>query len=173
MSRRAATPFDALLGLQPPASLPKTTAAKVVVSGQPVTDVRQIDKLLDADDPLRTELRRAVGSSRNRSRYQRQRTDPETMASRAAREEAARADRQAYHAAYRADPKNKARHRELATAWARRNYHSDPEAARAKSRAWYQANREAILARAKAKRDAKKAAKAATQLTANDERNDA
>lgn len=58
MSRRA-SPFDALLGLQPE-HLPETAQMTVVISGRRVTDPIQLDQLLDEDDPMRTRLRHAM-----------------------------------------------------------------------------------------------------------------
>lgn len=158
-----ATPFDGLLGLVP-GQLPKTKSGRVVVAGQAVTNVTKIDALLGADDPARQELREAVrAKAKARSRKRNPRNDTEE-----ARERNREYMRQ-YMAVWRAKPENQARERELKAAWKRRQYHADIEAARAAQREWYARNREAVLARNKAKKLAARQAKA-KPVNPNDER---
>lgn len=77
MSRRTATPFDALLGLQPPARLPSAASTTVVVSGRRVTDPCQLHHLLGDDDPLGTRLRSTMVCRCNAVQGQRDRRDRE------------------------------------------------------------------------------------------------
>lgn len=189
MSKRpkiTASPFDGLAGLMP-VRLPKTASSRLVVEGKPITDVRQLGALVDSDEAERlAELKAGLKLSRNQARYQKQRQDPEAMAARDARAEQAKAERREYMRKYR--QVNRDRIRERQTAWERRSYRADPEAAAAKARAWYlenqekaraqareryQRKREQILARAAEKRAEKRAqalaaaaaARAATPFT--------
>lgn len=157
MSRAVASPFDQLLGIKPGLA-PRSTSTTVVVQGEKVTDVRQIDKLEDEPE-VAEQLRREARAARAAASYQRDRQDPEKMAKRQAWLDANREKRRAYMEAWRI--RNRDRLRELKRDWAKRNYHADREAAAERTRAYYAANREAILAKLKAQRDAAKAAKAA------------
>ena len=159
-----ANPFDQLMGLVP-VRLPNSPSMVMVVDGKRITDMRQItqpttDGLANAAEFDEAEqLRREVIRARNRARYQRQRLDPVHMAKRQAWYEANRAEVRAYNKVYKAE--HQARMRELQSAWAKRQYHQNPDLARARALAYYAANREQILATCKARRTAVKAAKAA------------
>jgi hypothetical protein len=160
MSSALANPFYQLLGIMP-RSLPLTCNSTVVVQGKKITDVRQIAKEEDDADHvagLRLEVRRA----RDRDRYQRERQDPEKMAKRRAWLDANRAKALEYQRSYRA--KNKDLQRQLAREWAKQKYHADLEMGRQKQRDYYAANRERILARLKADRDAARAEKQAKAI---------
>lgn len=184
MSKRpkiTASPFDGLAGLAP-VRLPKTTSSRLIVEGKPITDVRQLSALVDSDEAERlAELKAGLKQARNQARYQKQRQDPEAMAVREARAEQAKAERREYMRKYRAASRDRIRERQ--SAWERRSYRADPEAAAARRRDWYQANldkareqarqryqrkREQILARAAESRAKKRAEKlAAEQARAN------
>jgi hypothetical protein len=162
-----ANPFAQLLGVKAH-KLPKTASSTVVVAGKKVGDERQIKKLLgvqgeaptDDNAQERAEAARQAKLRKTaywRAKYQQDRQDPAKIAKREAYEEAHREERRAYMAEYR--KRNRERQRELARDWARKNYHLNTDECRAKARAYYQANRERILADLKAQREAAKAAK--------------
>jgi hypothetical protein len=162
-----ATPFDALLGLLP-ARQPKSAGSTVVVSGQKVNDVRQIDAALRdpyADDDWATQSARRLRAEFNRAkdaaRYQADRCDPVKMAKRKAWADA-NPDKVAEYRR-RNRERNRERNRKMATDWARRAYQQDPEPRRAARRAWYERNRDKVLAKMKAKRDAARQARQAAQ----------
>lgn len=158
-----ASPFGALLGHKI-TKLPASSRATVVVAGEVVQDVRQIDARLrdpcEADDwstAAARRLRAEVARAKARARYQSDRMDPAKMAKRKAwadqNPELVREYRR------RNRTRNAERNRELQNEWARQNYHADIEAAQAKARDYYARNRERILAGLKAKRAADKASK--------------
>lgn len=162
-----ATPFDALLGLKP-GRLPHSKSTTVVVAGEKVTDVRQIDrKLVDAerdDDGAIAEARRLraeTQKARDAARYQADKADPVKMAKRKAWADANPEKVAEYRRRNR--KRNRDRNRKLGTDWARRAYHENPEPFRAATRAWYERNRDKVLARLKAKRDAARQAREAAQ----------
>lgn len=171
-------PFAQLLGLQP-GRLPKTARAQVVMDGRPVTDLRQIRAAVDGDEQRSAELRQAVKQARNSTRYQTDRTDPEAMAARQARQDEAREARRDYMRRYRAE--NRDRIRELQRNWnraqylldpaaaaahRREQYHANPDHERALARARYQRNKAVILPRIKARRTAARDAAAQAHATA-------
>lgn len=160
MSRRKATPFDGLFGVTPK-RLPGSAGVTVVVAGQPVRDVREIERRLvdaDRDDDAVAEarkLRAAVEKARERAHFQRQRvngTDHHTRGNDVPQEAA---ERREYMRQWRR--RNRKHLREYGAAWARETYRQDPQRFRDATRRYYERNREAILARMKAKRDAAKA----------------
>ena len=159
-------PFAQLLGVKP-GRLPKTASAKVVMDGKPVTDLRQIRAAVGDDAERSAELRQAVKQARNSTRYQTDRTDPEAMAARQARQDEASEARRDYMRRYRAE--NRDRIRELQRNWnraqylldpaaaaahRREQYHANPDHERALARARYQRNKAVILPRIKARRTA-------------------
>jgi hypothetical protein len=146
-------PFAQLLA-EPLPRLPRTPRVSVVVDGKRVTDVRQIE----VDDPAERErLSKAVRSAKAAAKYQQIRQNPDRMAKRKAWEAANAEKRREYKRAY--DERTKDHQREQKAAWARRNYAAHPEEMRARSQDYYQRNRERILAKAKARNAAKRAAK--------------
>jgi len=149
---KRAGPFDHLLGMQREL-LPKSASVAVVVDGKRIDDVRQIDP----DD--RRSYERQVRRAKDAARYQRDRQQPEKMATRQAWLERNREKVREWKRVY--DQQNKVRQRGQKAAYQRRKYASDPEACRAATRAYYERHREEILAKKKAQRDAKKAAAAA------------
>lgn len=160
--KRAAQPFDALLGVAP-ARAPKSRGVTVVVAGTVVTDVRQITQLLGADETDVQTLRAATQAAISAARYQAARGNPEAMAKRKAWAEQHREERREYMRQYR--EANRERLKAGKAAWARRKYQLDPGARAAESRKYYAANRDAVLARAKAKRDQAKQTTPATPTT--------
>lgn len=149
-------PFAQLLAPRP-IRLPKSDHISVVVDGQRITHVRQLR--LDDEDERARALRDKLRAAKDAQRYQRERADPQAMAKRQAWLEANREKRRAYKKAYDADPRNKQRQREQKTAWAKRNYHADPDRARQVQREYYRRNREKILAKLQAKREASRKAR--------------
>jgi hypothetical protein len=168
-------PFAQLLGLKP-GRLPATASSRVVVTGRTVTNARLLEEALGtrrrrdaaADEPpdagdqaeadaLRRELQRAY----YRQRYQRERQNPERMAKRQAWLEANRDKVRAYKKAY--DERMRDHLRETKAAWARRKHAENPQPAREAARRYYERNREAILAKSKAKTEARRAERAATK----------
>lgn len=161
MKRKAATPFDQLLGLAP-RQLPATPSVTVVVAGQRVDTVAQIDgALVDADrddDHAIAEARRLgkhLRRAKARASDKRYLSDP---ANKARRQDWIKRhpERMAeYRAAHRE------RHREQirkdAAEHFKRMYYADIEASRAKGRAYYHANRERILEQTRARKAAKAA----------------
>lgn len=148
MSKTKATPFGALLGIAPPVRQPKGASVTVVVGGQKVDDARCINnEQAGGDNDLRRALQKAASQARRRARDQREREDPEAMARRAARQEREREARREYMRKYREQ------HREAIratnTAWSRRKYHQDPEAAAQRARDWYAANKDKARAQAR------------------------
>ena len=164
--QRTANPFAHLLGTQI-GRLPKVAAVEVVVNGRRITDVRQLNQQaaladdevdLAVDEQAETaRLKRELQRAKDRARYQRDRQDPAKMAARQAYYEANKAKVKAYKKAY--DKKHRAAIRVQKKEHARRAYQADPEKHRQASRDSYARNRDAVLARAQAKRDAAKAAK--------------
>lgn len=146
-------PFAALFQ-PPPARLPKTASQQIVHEGKRIAKSARIERKEDVDAAA---LRRERDRAYFQQRYQRERQNPEAMARRAwheANKERVRAYKKAWDAAH-ADEQ-----RQYKAEWAKRKYHASPEAAeraRESSRAYYQRNREQILARLVAKAAAKKA----------------
>lgn len=152
---------DMLLGATRVA-LPRTAGTTVVVEGKRITDVRQLvveDKDPDELARLRSEVRRA----KERAYYHQHKHDPEFQAKRAAYAERTREERRAWKREY--DQRTKERQRKQKTDWARRNYVIAPDKQRAASKAYYERNREAILARRKASQKAKREAARAAEGT--------
>lgn len=145
-----ANPFAALF--EPPrARKLKSANVDVRISGQKIKDAR----LIPEDDPEeKARLKKELQRARARAKYQQARQDPEKMAKRHAWYEANKEKVKAWKKAY--DKKNKKRVNEQKSAWAVRNYHKDPEAARKKQREYYAKNREAILAKLAVQRAAAK-----------------
>ena len=157
MSKRAAMPFDALLGLTR-LRMPQSRSTTVVVAGEKIADVRQIERKLvddERDDDIAIaearKLRAEIDRARQAARYQADKLDPAKMAKRKAWMEANPEKVAEYRRRNR--ERNRDRNRKIAADFARRKYHTDPEAARAKARAWYQCNRDRILARLKQQRE--------------------
>lgn len=163
MSKFAAQPFGPLLGIKPQ-SLPKSMGSRVVVDGRVIGDVRQIrhdapeDRHADDESDIQAK-RKAVIKARAAAKYQLTRQDPEKMAKRRAWYEANRAKVIAYKREW--DRRHHEQVRQCKNAWAKANYHANAERMCQLTRDWYARNREAVLARSKAKRDAAKAVKAA------------
>lgn len=117
-------------------------------------------------EALAQQLRRERQLQWYRERYARKKQDPAFLERKRARERAARPKRRAYQAKWEA--RNADHVRAYKTQWAqlqRANETPEERAARRavqreKERAYYAANRELILAKAKAKRDQKRMAKA-------------
>lgn len=154
----AATPFSQLLGLAPPA-LPVVASVSVVVAGQRITRVEQVDALVvdaDRDDDVAIyEARRLaeqVRKAKRRANDKRYRESARAKEVRAAWM-AANGDKMKQYRDDHRRRKGKAWAKEQAEDFQRR-YWSDPEAARAKNRAYYHANRERILAAMRARREA-------------------
>jgi hypothetical protein len=154
---KAAHPFAALLGVAAPARLPITCSVQLVMDG------KRVDRMTRAKavgDDAATKLRKVQKAVH----YQKLRQDPEAMAKRQARAEANAERMREYQRVYRET------HREhlnkLKRDSVRRSFLRDPEAYRAKSREYYAANREKVLARMKARRDEAKAQKQAAQEAA-------
>ncbi|MFN3302784.1 MAG: hypothetical protein ACK44A_03590 [Roseateles sp.] len=154
---RGAHPFDGLLGVKLGRKPKPAERATIVVNGRKVKTVSDIASAApepEDAEAIASELRRA----RNRARYQADRQNPEAMAKRKAWYEANRDKVRAYKKQW--DEKNKDRCRAAQNAWAKRDYVADPDKHRQRQRAYYQRNREKILAKLKEKRDAAKAARA-------------
>lgn len=144
--------------------LPATTSGMIVINGCKITDARQIKRTerdpakaepLDADDLQRIDdLKREVERARNRQRYQRDRQDPVKAAARAAYVEAHRDELQRYKLQYRID--NRDRIRAVQASWAARQRVIDRDTFNARQRRYYERNREAIIARGKTQREARK-----------------
>ena len=154
--KRPAGPFDALLGVPPPPTA-NTGSAVLVVAGLRVgnrQDVRAVAAAM-SDGPFAAQLeaqRLAAELCRVRSaqRYQREKADPVAMAKRQAWAE--RNKDKCREAIRRWRAKNMLENREYQKAWAKRRYHEDPQAFCAKQRAYYAANREAVLKRLRDKK---------------------
>ena len=123
-----------------------------------VADVRQIERKLvddERDDDIAIaearKLRAEIDRARQAARYQADKLDPAKMAKRKAWMDANPEKVAEYRRRNR--ERNRDRNRKYAADFARRQYHTDPEAARAKARAWYQCNRDRILARLKQQRE--------------------
>lgn len=152
----AAHPFAQLLGTQI-RRLPKAAAPLLRIGGQVITDARQINRIgLDPIEAAR--LKKELAKAKARAKYQRQRQDPEAMAKRQAWYEKNKEKVKAYKKAY--DKKHRKNINKSKAAYQRRAYQADPDKAKERAHAYYAANRPAILARAKAKRDRIKAEKA-------------
>jgi len=157
MTKAAVSPFAQLLGTQI-RRLPKAVEPVVRISGMVITDARQINSIgLDPVEAAR--LKKELAKAKARAKYQRQRQDPEAMAKRKAWYEKNKEKVKAYKKAY--DKKHRKAINANKLAYAKRAYQADPEAAREKACAYRAANRTAILARAKAKRERLKAEKLA------------
>lgn len=141
--------------------LPRPSGSMVVVEGKRITDLRQIKVPDDPEEQAR--LRRDVQRAKNKARYERSKHDPAYQARRAAYAERTREQRQAYKRAY--DQRNKERQRQQKTEWAARDYLVNTEKRKAATRAYYARNREKILAKLKAQRDAARAARQAGKGT--------
>lgn len=152
-----AQPFAQLLGL-PAAALPITDSAQLVVAGRRIARADQVAALVvdaERDDLAVAEARRLVDEARKAKRRaadKRYREKQSTQAKRKAWMEANPDKLQAYRAKHR-KAKGDAWVQQQAQAFQRR-YWSDPEAARAKNRAYYHANRERILSAMRARREA-------------------
>lgn len=168
-----ASPFDQLLGLKRK-RLPSSQSVRLVVNGKTVKDAHALNRAardltadaISTDDPLANQheqdqvaaAKKALAKAKASAKYQRDRANPEAMAKRKAWYEANREKVLAYNREYQA--KHRARSHAHKVEHARRKYHAEPQLMRQRSRDYYARNREAILARAQAKRDAAKAAKA-------------
>lgn len=163
----SASPFAALLGTQP-WRLPKSGAVSIVINGERVSNARQIKALFladaDPDDPDELQAAAALAAkhiaelrrAKDAARYQRRKQDPEFQAKRKAYAERTRKERAAWKKKY--DRKTIKKQRKQKAAWARRAYLADPDKQRAAQRKYYAANRERILAKLKAQREADKLA---------------
>ncbi|MCW5657402.1 MAG: hypothetical protein KIT60_06845 [Burkholderiaceae bacterium] len=154
-----ANPFAQLLKLHQPAP-PLTERARVVVDGRIVDDVRQVQRD-DAEEAAR--VRAEVRRAKKRAYEQRRMQDPAYRARLAAYRKANRDKLRAYKKAY--DERTRGRQRELKSAWQRRDYHERHELHLQRQREYYQRNRERILAKKAAAREAAKLAAATAALT--------
>lgn len=159
--KRLAGPFDALLGVTPPLAA-NTGSAVLVVEGLRVANQKAARAVAAAVSAgpwaaqqeakrLAAELRRVAQAKY----YQLVKLNPEAMAKRKAWDEANKEKRREAIRRWRAE--NAQKNRDYQKAWNKRRYHDDPDVARAKARAWYAANRDAILQRLQDKRDRLKA----------------
>jgi hypothetical protein len=169
--KRTASPFDQLLGMKP-GRLPQSTGITLVVAGQKLSSTRAVPGVAaaavlgdeDAEALERRRLHAELERVKAAQRYQRERLDPEAMAKRQAWIDAHKAERREYMRRWRAA--NRERNRELKREWAAHQYRRDPEAGAAKSRAYYAANRERILAEKSAREKRKRAERRATAAAA-------
>lgn len=148
-----------LLGTSRVLPSPATGGTTVVVQGRRISDVRQLDAIEDDPDEL-ARLRAEVRRAKKRASDERRKHDPHYQALRAAYVERTAEQRREYKRAY--DLRTYARQRKQKSEWARRMYAQDAEyaeARRAATRAYYQRNRERILAERKAERDAARSAR--------------
>jgi len=144
--------------------LPATVSSMIVVNGRKVTDARQIRRSerdptgaepLDAADQQRIdELKLEVERARNRQRYQRDRQDPAKVAARAAYVAEHRDELLRYKQQCRIE--NRDRIREVQASWAARQRSLDRDTFNARQRRYYERNREKVIARCKAQREARK-----------------
>lgn len=137
--------------------LPRPAGTTVVVEGRRITDLRQVKVPDDPEEQAR--LRREVQRAKNKARYERRKHDADYQAMRRAYDDRTREKRQAWKRDY--DQRTKERQRQQKADWARRDYLADPEKHKAARRAYYLRNREAILAKLLARRDAARAERAA------------
>lgn len=158
MSKKA-TPFDALLGIHRERKPKAVAEAQIVVNGRRVTSASQLKADDEVEALVNADVKRALQRAKEQARYQRDRLNPEAMAKRQAWQDANRDKVRAYKKEW--DKKNKKRQRALQKEWARRDYRANPERHRQKQRDYYARNREAILAKLQAQRDAAKAEKTA------------
>ena len=147
---------DQLLGKR--VELPRPVKSTVMIEGKRVTDLRQVKVPDDPEEQAR--LRREVQRAKNKARYERRKHDADYQAMRAAYDDRTREKRKAWKREY--DQRTKERQDKQKAEWARRDYLANPEKWKAARRAYYVRNREAILAKKKAERDAARAARAAT-----------
>lgn len=161
---READPFGQLLGHRAPV-LPAAPSSTVVVAGVKVTSVRDITKLMvddevaDADAVKARELAAELRRARKRAsdKAYREANPGKGKEWRQANPERMRQYRRKYL------KRNREAALQQMAEWKREQYHADPETARAKARAHYQANRDKILERRRAQRAAAREARQASQ----------